>query len=86
MKTLKKKIGDKKGAWVDYLLEVLWSYRTTVPTPKGETPFSLAFGSEAVISVEVGSVSFHVKHYNLDMNDEGIHLSLDLLSDRRGNA
>jgi hypothetical protein len=82
MKTLKKKLEDKKGAWVDYLPEVLWSYRTTIQTPTGETPFSQAFGSEAVIPVEVGSVSFHVKHYNPDMNDEGIRLSLDMLSKR----
>jgi hypothetical protein len=30
MKTLKKKLEDKNGAWVDYLPEVLWSYRTIV--------------------------------------------------------
>ena len=75
-----------KGAWVDYLLEVLWSYRTTVQTPTGETPFSLAFRSEAVIPLEVGSISFRVKHYNLDMNHEGIRLSLGLLSERREDA
>jgi len=27
--TLKKKLEDKKGAWVDFLPEVLWSYKTT---------------------------------------------------------
>jgi transposase InsO family protein len=30
MKTLMKKLEDKKGAWVEFLLEVLWSYRTTI--------------------------------------------------------
>jgi hypothetical protein len=49
----------------------------------GETPFSLAFGSEAVILVEVGSISFRVKHYNPKMNDEGNCVSLDLLSKKR---
>jgi hypothetical protein len=86
MKTLKKKLEDKKGAWVDYLPEVLWSYRTTVRTPMGETPLSLAFISEAVILDEVDSVSFRMKHYNPGMNDEGIHLSLNLLSERREDA
>jgi hypothetical protein len=56
MKTLKKKLEDKKGAWV--LPEVLWSYRTTIQTSTGEAPFSLAFRYEAVIPVEVSSVSF----------------------------
>jgi hypothetical protein len=86
MKTLKKKLEDKKGAWVDYLPEVLWSYRTIVRMPTGETPFSLAFKSEAVIPIEVGSISFRVKHYNPKTNDEGIRLSLDLLSERREDA
>jgi hypothetical protein len=49
----------------------------------GETPFSLAFGSEAVILVEVDSISFRVKHYNSKMNDEGNCVSLDLLSKKR---
>jgi transposase InsO family protein len=33
MQILKKKLGKKKGAWVESLPEVLWSYRTTVRTP-----------------------------------------------------
>ena len=80
MKTLKKKLDDKKRAWVEYLPEVLWFYRTTIRTPTRETLFSLSFGSEALIPVEVGSISFRVKHFNLEMNDEGICVSLDLLS------
>ena len=38
-----------KGVWPDELPGVLWAYRTTVRTPTGETPFKLAYGSEAVI-------------------------------------
>ena len=86
MKTLNKKLEDKKGTWVEFLLEVLWSYRTTTQTPTGENPFSLAFGSEPVIQVEVGSVSFQVRHYNPEMNEEGIKLSLDLLQEKRDDA
>ena len=52
----------------------------------GETSFSLALESEVVIPVEVGSVSFCVKYYNLGMNDKGICLSLDLLFERREDA
>jgi hypothetical protein len=58
MKTLRKKLKDMKGALVEFLLEVLWSYRTTIRSPIEETPFSLAFRFEAVILVEVGSVNF----------------------------
>jgi hypothetical protein len=64
LKTLKKKLGKKKGAWADYVPEVLWAYRTTTRTLTGATPFALTFGSEAVIHVEVRSPSFRVSHYN----------------------
>jgi hypothetical protein len=71
MKTLKKKLEDKKGAWVEFLLEVLWSYRTTIRIATGETPFSLVFGFEVVILVKVDSVNLQVKHYNPGMKEEG---------------
>jgi hypothetical protein len=83
LRTLKKKLGKKKGAWAEYVPEVLWAYRTTTRTPTGATPFSLTYGSEAIIPAEVGSPSFRVSHYNLGLNDEGIKLNLDLLQERR---
>ena len=42
-----------KGAWLEELLGVLWAYKLTARTPTGETAFKLAFGTEAVILVEV---------------------------------
>jgi hypothetical protein len=83
---LKKKLGQRKGVWVEYLPEVLWSYRTTVITATGETPFALTYGMEAVIPVEVGSPSFRVAHYNPGLNKEGMNLRLDLLQERREDA
>jgi hypothetical protein len=79
VKTLKKKLDKKKQAWVEYVLEVLWSYRTTRRTPTGETPFSLTYGAEAVIPVEVRSPSFRVAYYNPGLNDEKAKVYLDLL-------
>ena len=40
---LKTKLEDLKGSWVEYLLEVLWAYRTTQKSATRETPFALAF-------------------------------------------
>jgi hypothetical protein len=70
----------------EYVLKVFWAYRTTTSTPIGATPFSLTYGSEAVIPAEVGSPSFQVSHYNPGLNDEGIKLNLDLLQERRDEA
>lgn len=52
-------------------------------TLTGETLFCLAFGSEAIISAEVGLTSYRVAHYDKRRNEEGIHLQLDLLDEVR---
>ena len=49
---IKKQLKKAKGLWADDLPGVLWAYRTTARTSVGETPFSLAYGTEAVIPVE----------------------------------
>ncbi|XP_038719811.1 uncharacterized protein LOC120012457 [Tripterygium wilfordii] len=53
--TLNKRLENTKGAWADELPGVLWSYRTTVRTSTNETPFSLTYGTEAVLPVELAS-------------------------------
>jgi hypothetical protein len=86
LKTLKKKLGRKKGVWAEYVPEVLWAYHTMTSTPTGATPFSLTYGSKVVIPAEVESPSFRVSHYNLELNDEGMKLNMDLLQERRDEA
>jgi len=71
---------------VEYLPEVMWSYRTTPSSATSETPYSLAFGVEAVILVEIGSPSYRIQHYNPGFNSEGLKLHLDLLEEKREEA
>ncbi|XP_020987617.1 uncharacterized protein LOC110275733 [Arachis duranensis] len=54
---LKKRLGDKKGAWADELTSVLWSYRITEQSSTEETPFRLTYGVDAMIPVEIGEPS-----------------------------
>jgi len=42
-----------KGKWVESLLEMPWAYRTNKHIPTGETPFSLAYGTEAIIPLDI---------------------------------
>ena len=49
LKIIKTRLEGAKGIWPDKLPSVLWAYRKTTRTPTGETPFRLAYGSEAVI-------------------------------------
>ncbi|KAL5581178.1 hypothetical protein UlMin_013620 [Ulmus minor] len=57
-RNLERKLEGLKNAWVDELPRVLWAYRTTSRTATDETPFSMTYGTEAVLPVEVGEPSF----------------------------
>ena len=80
---LKTKLEDLKGKWVEYLPEVLWAYRTTQKSATRETPFALAFGTEAVAPVEVGLKSPRIELAVVEHNDEALRLNLDLLDEKR---
>ena len=79
---LKTKLEDLKGSWVEYLPEVLWAYRTTHKSASRETPFALAFGTEAVAPVEVGIKSPRVELASEEHNDEALRLNLELLDEK----
>ena len=72
--------------WVDKLPHILWAYRTTTRTPTGETPFLLAFGTEVVVSTEIGLPTFRIAHYQDELNEEVLRVNLDLLEDKREGA
>ena len=79
---LKTKLEDFKGNWVEYLPEVLWGYRTMGRSATQETPFALAFGTEAVAPVEVGLKSPRIELASVEHNDEALRLNLDLLDEK----
>ena len=83
---LKTKLENLKGKWVDYLPEVLWAYRTTHKFVTQGTPFALAFGTEAVVLVEVGLKSPKVEFANAEHNEKSLRLNLDLLEEKREQA
>ena len=51
---LKKRLDDAKDKWVEELPHVLWTYRTTPRRSTEETHFSMTYGAEAVIPLEIG--------------------------------
>ncbi|GKV49205.1 hypothetical protein SLEP1_g55968 [Rubroshorea leprosula] len=54
LRGLKTRVLAAQSNWVDELNKVLWSCRITPSSATSETPFSLAYGVEAIIPVEVG--------------------------------
>ena len=63
LKIIKTRLEGAKGVWPDELPGVLWAYRTTIKTPTGETPFKLAYESEAIIPAEVHMANHRVMMY-----------------------
>ena len=61
-------------------------YRTTVRTPTGETPFKLAYGSEAVILAEMHMANHKVTMYQDKDNEEQLCLNLDLIDKVKTDA
>ncbi|GJV13934.1 reverse transcriptase domain-containing protein [Tanacetum coccineum] len=84
---LKTRLGRERKGWVDELPNVLWSHRTSLKTSNGETPYSLTFGSEAVIPAEVGMPTHRTMMIKVAKdNEEEIRLNLDLLTEKREAA
>ena len=46
--------------WSEYLPFALWGYRTIMRTATGQTPFSLVYGCEAVLPIEIEIKSLRV--------------------------
>ena len=53
----------------------------TAKTPTRETPFRLAYRSEAIIPTEIRLTCFRVENHDENRNDEAMHLQLDLVDE-----
>ena len=71
-KLLKKFVSKSQCDWDDKLGEYLWAYRTTVRTPTKATPFSLVYGCEVVLLLEIQIPSLCVALI-MDMTNEEEH-------------
>ncbi|CAN1229240.1 Transposon Tf2-6 polyprotein [Linum perenne] len=83
---LKKRVDEAKGKWVDELPNILWAHRTSYKTATDETPYTLVYGTEAVLPVEVNLPSLRIQHFDQGGNDAGLHHNLDIIEERREDA
>ncbi|GJT80851.1 reverse transcriptase domain-containing protein [Tanacetum coccineum] len=86
MEGIKARIGRERAGWVDELPNVLWAHRTSLKQSNGETPFSLTYGSEAVIPAEIGMPTHRTMMIREDENEDELRLNMDLLQERREAA
>jgi hypothetical protein len=74
LQELKPRIFDRlkpyAGKWVKELPWVLWALRTTLSHAMGHMPFSLIYGSEAMLPIDMEHKLFCVQHFNKDQFDD----------------
>ncbi|XP_027150213.1 uncharacterized protein LOC113750438 [Coffea eugenioides] len=83
---LKTRLHRARSSWMEELPSVLWSYRTTPRSATQETPFSLTYGSEAVVPTEFITPNPRMAAYAAEVNEEERRVDLDLAEKKREMA
>ncbi|KAL0400248.1 UNVERIFIED_CONTAM: Transposon Ty3-I Gag-Pol polyprotein [Sesamum radiatum] len=73
---IKRRLERVGGNWAEELTSVLWAYKTTPRGSTGETPFSLVYGTEAIIPAELGIPSHKVMNFFEECNESRENLNL----------
>ena len=76
---LKKAVSKSQRDWHERLPEVFWAYCTAYQTPTQSTPYSLVFGTEAVLPLEVQIPALRIALQNELTNEDRVRLHLDEL-------
>ena len=71
---------------MEKLLGVLWAYRTTKHIPTGKTPFLLAYGTKAIIYVDICMPTVRTLEIDQSHNATQLCLKLDQLEEQRREA
>jgi len=53
LRGLKRRLEKAKETWSEEVPRILWAYNTTPQSTTKETPFSLVYGSDTMILVEI---------------------------------
>ena len=80
---LKTNLENLNGRWADNLSEVLWAYRITTRSTNGKTLFSLAYGYELMVPVELGARSLRRDNFNPEENMILQQSEIDFLEEKR---
>ncbi|GKA98929.1 reverse transcriptase domain-containing protein [Tanacetum coccineum] len=83
---IKARLGEGNKNWIEEIPHVLWAHRTMIKSSNGDTPFSLTYGTEAVIPAEIGMPTYRTAAVDIVRNDDEIRLNLDLVEERREQA
>nr|GEW49181.1 reverse transcriptase domain-containing protein [Tanacetum cinerariifolium] len=82
-KGIKARLDERSKNLLEEISHVLWAHRTIIKSSNGETPFSLTYGTEAVISIEIGMPTLKIAKVDMIKNNEALEINLDLLEEKK---
>nr|GFA41840.1 reverse transcriptase domain-containing protein [Tanacetum cinerariifolium] len=80
---IKARLDAGSKNWMEELSHVLWAHHTMIKSSNEDIPFSLTYGTEAVILVEIGMPTLRTVEVDLIQNNEALEINLDVLEERR---
>jgi len=86
LRGLKRRLEKAKGAWAEEVPRIVWAYHTTPQSSTMETPFSLVYGSDAMIPVEIHESSPRFLGFVAEESNEERKVNLDLIDEAREKA
>ena len=86
LRGLKRRLEKAKGAWAEEVPRIVWAYHTTPQYSTMEMPFSLVYGSDAMIPVEIHESSPRFQNFMVEESNEERRVNLDLLEEARIKA
>jgi len=72
--------------WAEEVPRIVWAYHTTPQSSTMDTPFSLVYGSDAMIPVEIHESSPRFLSFVAEESNEERKVNLDLLDEAREEA
>nr|GEY59606.1 reverse transcriptase domain-containing protein [Tanacetum cinerariifolium] len=82
-KRIKARLGEENKNWIEELPHVCWAHHTMIKSSHSDTPFSLTYGTKAVIPAEIKMPTYRTTVVDAVHNNEELRLNLDLLEERR---
>ncbi|XP_071727626.1 uncharacterized protein [Rutidosis leptorrhynchoides] len=76
---IKARLGLCQRGWIDEMSNILWAHCTTPKGATNETPFSLVYGSEAVIPAEINVPTMRIASFDESSNSEELRENLNLV-------
>ncbi|GJX65564.1 reverse transcriptase domain-containing protein [Tanacetum coccineum] len=76
---MKARLDARSKNWMEELSHVLWAHSTMIKSSNGDTPFSLTYGTEAVIPAEISMPTLRTAEVDLVQNNEAFFKPGDLV-------